>query len=894
MRLLTGPPRSGKTAEVLRLFREAAKGAHDVLVLVPTATLAQHLAHELARERVTFRRGNLTTLAQFSAQSTAGIEQVSSELLHLIADQWIRRLQLPEFNGVVDTRTFHSVVASTIGELDAAGNSAAQVSRAFARAGIRDSLAQAFLRVWMEVEAEVSARGYVMRGARLARAAEQIKIHGLKGIATVCLDGFAALPRPELEFIRALASHAEVVVTLPDAPQSPSVQAARENLLQIGATEELLYPDLEEHTVAQKVVPETLERETEEIARRILTQHKQGTPLRRMGVVIRNTETYVPLLTTTFERFGIPCRSYAGAPLLEHPLARFLAGLVEAALTGWDHQATIEALRLSPGAGASSELDYLELKARANYPDRGLSELQALINRPPAIIEQIARLTLGFGGTTSAKRWSERIGQLREVCTISRLPQSFAARDRAVYMRHADVLNEFAATLAETAELFAPAERPDLAQFWAAAKLALQQATYRLRDDRREVVHLLSVQEARQWDLDVVFLCGLVEKQFPRRYPQNALLSDSVVNQLKQHGVAFRTSDEHSAEELFLFSAALGAARHQAVLSYPRLDGRGQENPPSRFFELLTGEAHATRAVRPAPRIPPAGTAPVADLNSPALLELLNSRLQQVSPSGLETYLKCPLQYFFRKTLSLREFPKLPSDRMTFLAKGLIVHSTLANWAKSREPIPAIFNAEFDRYCAQHKIPSSYALEVTRLTDRKIVESFARAFREHLKGEAQIEYDIVLDLDAQTRISGRADLVVHEPAGTVIYDYKFSKAKSTRDRVVDETTLQAPIYIHAIAQTSGVFPAGMLYVNLREGEEFSLAGWHNGMTAKYIVPLDPEWVNGRMGTVANSVAQIRAGQIMPRPNVPQTCVYCDYRHACRHTTAELALAAGDE
>ena len=71
-------------------------------------------------------------------------------------------------------------------------------------------------------------------------------------------------------------------------------------------------------------------------------------------------------------------------------------------------------------------------------------------------------------------------------------------------------------------------ERPiPLREFWRAAKSVLRLTPLRVDDRRRDVVHVLGAHEARQWQLPVVFVCGLVEKQFPKFHTQDPLLSGS-------------------------------------------------------------------------------------------------------------------------------------------------------------------------------------------------------------------------------------------------------------------------------------------------------------------------------------------------------------------------------
>src|ERR1035437_10883555 len=91
-----------------------------------------------------------------------------------------------------------------------------------------------------------------------------------------------------------------------------------------------------------------VEREAEEIARRILEQAAAGRPFREMGIIVRAAGTYVPVLRSTLERFGVPARFYFDPEMERHRVVRFLGGAVDAMLGGWDHAQTLKVLRLAP------------------------------------------------------------------------------------------------------------------------------------------------------------------------------------------------------------------------------------------------------------------------------------------------------------------------------------------------------------------------------------------------------------------------------------------------------------------------------------------------------------------------------------------------------------------
>src|SRR5437867_2124375 len=85
MLLLSGPPGSGRTSHILSEFREALRrNASDIRLLTPTATMAEHLRHELAREGFVLRPSLILTLSQFLAPWVEDLLQASAASLYLI------------------------------------------------------------------------------------------------------------------------------------------------------------------------------------------------------------------------------------------------------------------------------------------------------------------------------------------------------------------------------------------------------------------------------------------------------------------------------------------------------------------------------------------------------------------------------------------------------------------------------------------------------------------------------------------------------------------------------------------------------------------------------------------------------------------------------------------
>ena len=93
----------------------------------------------------------------------------------------------------------------------------------------------------------------------------------------------------------------------------------------------------------------TLDTEVSEIARRIVQAHDNGRPWREMGVLVRSEDDLCSGAPISVRALRHPCALLLLVSLTDAPAVRFFRALMEALLSGWDHVATLKALRL-PGS----------------------------------------------------------------------------------------------------------------------------------------------------------------------------------------------------------------------------------------------------------------------------------------------------------------------------------------------------------------------------------------------------------------------------------------------------------------------------------------------------------------------------------------------------------------
>jgi ATP-dependent helicase/DNAse subunit B len=888
MLLLTGPAGSGRTTRILDGFRDALRAGNSAIrLLVPTTTLAQHLQNRLAREGFVFRRSLVQTLSGF-VQNWAGDEpQVPDGVLYLMVEEAALRVNRPEFARVVRMPGFCASLARAIAEFSAAGCDSARLAACLSACLHDAPLSAAFIAVYQEVDRELARRGLAMRATRLTRAAARIERDGLGGIASIWLDGFHALPDPELEVIAALGRHADLTLALGDADLTGPV---RNRLHAAGFRQESLARRRSTPAFNLAIAP-NIEREAEEIARRILLQADSGRPFREIAIIVRAEDTYVPILRSTLERFGIPAHFYFKSELRQHGVVRFLAGAVDAMLGGWEHAQTLRVLRLAPRFADSHAMDRFEFNVREQIPNHGLDALKALLVRedgsphsPEAerllhSIDSIARLEEWRSLLLLPKDWAARFGTLRNLFRPAR-PRDAAGYELVLqYRSQAAVLDLFDECLDEAAQALDPDRKMALDDWWRAVKSALRLKPLRLADGRRNVVHVLNAEEARDWVLPVVFVCGMVEKQFPRFHAQNPFFPDAARSRLNAAGIRIRAAAEFEREERALWESAVTRATMLVTLSYPDFDARGDRSLPSLFLEDLILAGESSMAVRPAPRMPPTAHAPV-EIRAPDLLHILREKTAKQRPTGLETYLQCPFQYFSQRTLRLKTAPPRPVDRLDFMTQGNIVHQVLAEWWADPRDITPLFERVLAEQLEAMRIPGGYHTERLRNAMLEDLQAFAGdGTWPPGRYQSRMEEKFLMALDDSLEISGKIDrLDVDAEGNAYVIDYKYSIAQNVKAKPRNASLLQAPLYLMAAEKVFGVKPVGMFYIGVKGGIQY--AGW-SGSGLLNSLPFPENWLEGTKERTLQVVRQIREGRVEAAPANPDNCRFCDFRDICR-------------
>jgi len=887
MKLIRGAPRSGKTAQVFREFKEAIQaGVPDLRIVVPTATLVRHYQHELARDGLVFSPRSIVSLNRFIAERAAlaqpRAKQIPGGLLRILVADALRRLKFPEFTAVEDTAGMAAVIIETIELFENAGATPDNLG------SIRKSgpHAKPFEKVWRGVDDSMRACGYRSRFGmiRAASAAEQPML--------VWLDGFLHLSPAEQEFVAALARSCDVTLTIAD---SPATEEIRRFAMRAGAEDRLL-PGASPKPSVTLASARTVEREADEIARRILALHEDGTPFRQIAVALRDASVYVPLLQATFERFGIPARFYFGRPLAGHPVAIFLGGMITCALGGWDFESTITALRAHPRWGASAGFDRFDFAVREAMPGRSAPDLLKLCEAEWLRDEISACLKIASwkDDLQTPADWLRRLQSFAE--SVYRPGRLGVAADATAVMAarsHVAALRAWMDTIAPIADL--PAKPISLATFWRAASLAIESASLQPIDDRANVVHVMSVWEARQWEVAALFVCGLTDRDFPRQAPRNLLFPEKEIERLRAAGLRLRSAADYEREEGWLFDALKSRASSGLILTWPEHDSSGKSVQCSRllnqYFPDLTLRIQPARACKPAPLHSAAARANSGLIGDSALQSGIAELHQTISLTALEDLAQCRFRFFAGRTLALKPAPDRPGDRLQARVTGLILHTALERWLADRgRNFVELFEETFDEACRTQHLAAGYKLEVERIQFREIAERVS-ANDLWTPDSSQVEVEILLDFPGGIKVKGRIDRIDIFGNDCVIVDYKSSKTANVEKLVASRTRLQGPLYALAARESMNLNPVAMIYWAVREDERY---GWGKipGYPLDDLHPMPENWTTEAKARTVERLAGFLAGQVHAHPEETDQCRWCDYQAACRVEQQTLVTIGG--
>lgn len=307
-----------------------------------------------------------------------------------------------------------------------------------------------------------------------------------------------------------------------------------------------------------------------------------------------------------------------------------------------------------------------------------------------------------------------------------------------------------------------------------------------------EAIQVLTIHASKGLEFDTVFLPMMVSDRFPSRMRRNSLNLLDLEKQLPE---------AHLQEERRLAYVALTRAKKHLVVSGAQYYGASSRaKKPSQFImealnlEHIPAAIEAKKSTSPITFFSPKKPIKVS-LKFPAFDGVIT-----LSPSMIESYLKCPYEFYWRYVL------KAPSKANHHLIYGSAIHSGIETFFKTKgtqkEKTEAAIEA-FNNSWREEGFPNAKVREELKAQGIKSIYNFCEAEKDK-PAPTEIEKTFVLNL-GDVRVKGRIDAFYDNP--TEIRDFKTSQIKDEKDAMTKlKSNFPLKVYALAISENLGKPP----------------------------------------------------------------------------------------
>lgn len=350
-----------------------------------------------------------------------------------------------------------------------------------------------------------------------------------------------------------------------------------------------------------------------------------------------------------------------------------------------------------------------------------------------------------------------------------------------------------------------------------------------------DAVQILTIHASKGLEFDHIFLPMMINDRFPSRLRRNAL---ALLNKENQN------STDHLNEERRLGYVALTRAKNNLFMSGAQFYGKAlRAKKPSQFVMESLG----------LDMIP----APIPKLNQISPLNLFTPKkpietvlkfpsidnVITLTPSMIESYLKCPYEFYWRYVL------KAPIELNHNIIYGNAIHAGIEAFFKTKNNKEENARQTFLASWKDEGFPDAKTRKDLKNNGLVNLKSFCQKATNQI-APTEIEKQFVLNLE-EIKIKGRIDAFYSDPIE--IRDFKTSKVKNEND-AMRKLKQNFPLKVYALA----------IYNNVQQIPILSLEFVDNGIVVSYTPKKkELEKVQDKIMTVAT---QIKNGQFDPTPN----------------------------
>jgi ATP-dependent helicase/DNAse subunit B len=725
VRLIVGPPNSGRTGRTLDAFRAAA--ARDPVLVVPTVDDVERFEDELTTEGEVVIGATVGTFDQLfglvarATDAPAGPAISRIQRLRL-ASEAASRAELKVLVTSSRRPGFPAALQELVSELQAAMVDPLALRERATEAGPYEVEIGSLYESYLMVRDELGLHDdHSLAAAATAALRERRDAWGARPIF---LYGFDDLTLEQLELVRELAASADVTVALPWEDRESLTQARGALFAELRDFDGVSIERLEaeprftqspalfevERRFGEQDGGEPIENdggvallasagelaEVEAVGAEVARLLHDGVPAGEIAIVLRDPRSAGPLYRRVLSRFAIPVAVQADLAATRTATGSGLIALLRAAVGGGGASDLLAYLR-TPGVAPPSTVDWFErrlLRGRMRTTDEALAAWHPEGENGDPGLREVERLREAGSGPALLREAGRQARWIAESAVRRR--GAVADEDRALELRAGA---EIERALAELAELGLPHSPRDVI----AAISDLEVPMWRGPTEGR--VRVISPYRARARRVAHLFVCSMQDGDFPRRDTGGPLLSDDA-----RRALALPERKKAELEDRYLFSVLLSRPKQRLWLSWRSADDEGGATSRSPYVdevrELLAPELPQGLEERDQSIVAEAAgrglAEPVFDPGSapserelaragaalgprtendrlrpgPLRLEPVLERMREIKlfgPSTLEEYALCPYRWFIGHELN----PQRIGPQEEPLTSGSIAHKVL-------------------------------------------------------------------------------------------------------------------------------------------------------------------------------------------------------------------------
>ena len=600
LKLIAGPPNSGRTGAILDRFRTGLN--RDPVLVVPTLDDSDRFEGELCERLGGVIGGSIGTFAHlFDQVATAvGAERripLARGQRVRVAREGAERADLSLLARSRERTGFGPAAEALVDELQALGLEPQDFAERAADAGEYERELAAVFDGYVSVRDELG-RGDSHTVAQSAIAGLRAHGEGWRG-RPILLYGFDDLTGEQLELVAELAAVTDVTVALTYEDRDALAARARlfEQLRELGAQEEprlepdpsntdnrLLF-DLERRFMQPPGEPldpgpglRLLEAagelaEVEAIGESVARLLADGVPPDEIAIVLRQPMAQAGLYRRVLEDLGIPVAVEARLPLGQTNTGAGLTSLLRAAFQDGTADDLLGYLR-TPGIARPDQVDWVERAVRRTRKRSAAEAAEAwteMVEKGTDLreLEDLRRTGSGPKLLEACAYQARRIAELAMRDHRGEIP----GVDRGLELRAGGAAER---ALGELADLGLPASPRDAIEAIEGVSVPLWRGPAAGR------VRVLSPYRVRAGRVDHLFVASLQEGDFPRHPLPPPLLDDE-----RRAALGLPERVDEAEEERYLFTVCLSRPRLGLHLSWRSSDDEGRALPRSQFVDQV-------------------------------------------------------------------------------------------------------------------------------------------------------------------------------------------------------------------------------------------------------------------------------------------------------------------